>query len=463
MTPGVYVDEVFAEPAAEFRTGVPVFLGLVRKRDLDRLEAKYSLVPLPDPGFWLLRLDAPTTSLTRARPASSPPASVAATSFFLRTGLEYGEKVPEEQAAFTDEGPDVFTLWADFENLAESLFPLGYLAYAVRGFFENGGLLCYVQIVCYQDAGPDKEQGQNTTAVKAVRAGLRNLKAYDDFDLVCVPDIMWPRQAEADLDKDEVESMQRAMLDHCAKQGDRFAILDALPGASADEVGDQQSRVIGQRQDIASAAIYYPWVRVPGSPGLPGRFVPPCGHVAGIIARSDLNIGVHKAPANEVLEGVLDLEVNLTDAQQGPLNVQGINCLRIFPGRGIRVWGARTLKSQDPFWRYVNVRRLFITVGRWIERNMADVVFEPQSPGLWSRIVREVSAYLEDLLRQGALKGRTPQEAFYVKCDAELNPPAVQEAGMVITEIGLATAVPAEFVVVRLIHGAAGLRIIGPT
>jgi hypothetical protein len=491
MTPGVYVDEVFAEPAAEFRTGVPVFLGLVRKRDLDRLETKYSLVPLPESGFWLLRLDAPTTSLTRARPASSPPASVAATSFFLSTGLEYGEQVPEEEIKLADEGPDVFTLWADFENVAESLFPLGYLAYAVRGFFENGGLLCYVQIVCYQGAGPGKEQGQDSAAIRAVRAGLKNLEAYDEFDLVCAPDIMWSPQAEADLDKAEVESMQKAILDHCGRQGDRFAILDALPGANTAEVCCQHGRLIGDCQDnasatqdiafatqdiastdqyilatdkdIASAAIYYPWVRVPGSPGLPGRFVPPCGHVAGVIARSDLNIGVHKAPANEVLEGVLDLEVNLTDAQQGPLNVQGINCLRIFPGRGIRVWGARTLKSKDPFWRYVNVRRLFITVGRWIERNMADVVFEPQSPGLWARIVRQVSAYLEGLLRQGALKGRTPQEAFYVKCDAELNPPAVRESGMVITEIGLATAVPAEFVVVRLIHGAAGLRIIGPT
>jgi hypothetical protein len=461
-TPGVYVDEVFAEPAAEFRTGVPVFLGLVKKKDADRLKAQYSLVRLAEPGLWLLRLHAPTTSLTRTRPASSPPATVAAASFFLRTGLEYGEQVPEEKAAFTDEGPDVFTLWADFENSAGSLFPYGYLAYAVRGCFENGGPLCYVQIVCYQDASPDEKEGLGGTAVKAMRAGLHSLEAYDDFDLVCAPDIMWPRYGEADLDRAEVQQMQEAILAHCHRQGDRFAILDALPGASGPEVLEQQQRLLETHSTIASAALYYPWVQVPNSPGLPGRFVPPCGHVAGLVARSDLSIGIHKAPANEVLEGVLDLGVNLTDEEQGPLNVRGINCLRIFPGRGIRVWGARTL-STDPFWRYVNVRRLFITVGRWIERNMADILFEPQSPRLWARIVRQVSVYLEDLLRRGAFKGRTPQEAFYVKCDAELNPPAVREAGMVITEIGLATAVPAEFVVVRLIHSDAGLSIVGPT
>jgi phage tail sheath protein FI len=175
-----------------------------------------------------------------------------------------------------------------------------------------------------------------------------------------------------------------------------------------------------------------------------------------------LRIGVHKAPANEILEGVVDLEVNLTHDQQGPLNVRGINCLRAFPGRGIRIWGARTLSS-DIFWRYVNVRRLFLTVGRWIERNMADVLFEPQSLGLWAHIVRDLSVYLEELFRRGALKGESPQEAFYVKCDAELNPPEVQAEGIVITEIGLAAAVPAEFIVVRLIHGPAGLRIIGPS
>jgi phage tail sheath protein FI len=180
-----------------------------------------------------------------------------------------------------------------------------------------------------------------------------------------------------------------------------------------------------------------------------------------VYARTDQRIGVHKAPANDVLQGVLDLEVNLTDAQQDRLNPEGINCLRAFPGRGIRVWGARTL-SRDPAWTYVNVQRLFLTAGRWIERNMSSAVFEPNDPRLWARVGRELTAYFNDLLRRGALRGRTPQEAFYVKCDAETNPPEVRDAGMVVTEIGLAPALPGEFVVLRVIHGASGVSIAGP-
>jgi phage tail sheath protein FI len=135
--------------------------------------------------------------------------------------------------------------------------------------------------------------------------------------------------------------------------------------------------------------------------------------------------------------------------------------LRAFPGRGIRVWGARTLSS-DPAWTYVSVRRLFLTACRWIERNMVGAVFEPNDPRLWTRISRELTAYFNDLFRQGALQGRTPQEAFYIKCDAETNPLEIREAGSVITEIGLAPGLPNEFVIVRIIHGASGVTITGP-
>jgi hypothetical protein len=460
-TPGVYVGQVFTQPAPEFRTGVPVLVGLVKKQDLDALKGDYSLVRLPDPGLWLVRRpDEPRTRLARDQVAASPPAS--AGSFYLRSGLTLGEQIKPEDTTVPDEGPDMFTLWPDFLNTFGSVFPYGYLGYAVRGFFANGGRLCYMQLVAYDDTPGDETPGQ-APAVNALRAGLQSLESFEDFDLVCAPDIMWPRGEGADLNQAEVHQMQAAVLRHCHEQGDRFAILDALPGASDQQVLEQRTNLTEETGDaVKDGALYYPWVQVEDSPGLPSRFVPPCGHVAGVFARSDLNVGVHKAPANEILEGVLDLEVNLSDAQQGPLNVKGVNCVRAFPGRGIRVWGARTL-STEPFWRYVNVRRLFLTAGRWIERNMADVVFEPQTPRLWARIVRDLSAYFEDLLRNGALKGTTPQEAFYVKCDAELNPPEVREAGIVITEVGLAAAVPAEFIVVRLIHGPAGLRIIGPS
>ena len=379
-TPGVYKEEVFLAPAAELRTGVPAFLGVAREDAEEPVDAN------------------------RARP---------------------------------------LTLWSEFVKHFGAPLPHAYLAYAVRGFFENDGQLCYV--VRLDDTVP---------AVTALRGGLDALAPLDTIDLICAPDIVRPRQP-GDLPPDpvEVRAMQAAVLEHCDTLGDRFAILDSLPSADVNKVLEQRRGLNG-----TNGALYYPWLQVPDGPALTGGYVPPCGHVAGVYARSDQRVGVHKAPANDILKGVLDLEVNLTDAQQGLLNPEGVNGVRAFPGRGIRVWGARTL-SGDPVWTYVNVRRLFLTAGRWIERNMSGAVFEPNDTRLWARIGRELTAYFNDLFRRGALKGRTAQEAFYVKCDAETNPPEVRDAGMVVTEIGLAPALPGEFVVVRIIHGAGGISL----
>ncbi len=182
--------------------------------------------------------------------------------------------------------------------------------------------------------------------------------------------------------------------------------------------------------------------------------------MAGIYARSDRRVGVHKAPANERLEGALDLSRHLTEAKVGQLNDMGVNSLRAFPGRGMRVWGARTLADDtDTGVHYVNVRRLLVTMDRWLERFMTTVVFEVNDVRLWVRIMREVGAYCDHLFRQGALKGRTVAEAFYVKCDSETNSRDVIDAGMVVTEIGLAPIVPGEFIVVRMIHGDSGVNI----
>lgn len=353
----------------------------------------------------------------------------------LRTGVPAFLGLAETGAVNT---PHELTLWPQFGEEFGAPLSDGYLAYAVRGFFENGGQLCYV--VRLDDALPPEE---------SLREGLEVLAPLDTVDLVCAPDVM-TNAAWATV-------LQQMVLDHCQATGDRFAILDALPNVTVDQVLIQRQGLRG-----ANGALYYPWVRVLDRAAADGDFFPPCGHVAGVYARSDQRIGVHKAPANEVLEGVLDLAIDLTNDQQGRLNPEGVNCLRAFPGRGIRVWGARTL-SDDPAWVYVNVRRLFLTAGRWIERNLAGAVFEPNDRRLWTRIVRELTAYFNDLFKRGALKGRTPQEAFYIKCDAEINPPEVREEGMVVTEIGLAPAAPSEFVVVRIIHGATGVTIAGPT
>jgi Bacteriophage tail sheath protein len=165
-----------------------------------------------------------------------------------------------------------------------------------------------------------------------------------------------------------------------------------------------------------------------------------------------------KAPANEPIEGALDLRVNLTEAAVGALYTRGVNCLRALPGRGVRVWGARTL-SDDPAWASVNARRVFLTITRWLDRIMANVVHEPNDIRLWVRIMREITGYLEDLFERGALNGRTPDEAFFVKCDSETNPLEVRATGSVVTLVGLAISAPAEFVVARIIHGPSGVTI----
>jgi hypothetical protein len=318
----------------------------------------------------------------------------------------------------------------------------------VRGFFENGGRLCYVL--------PLDPQGD---AVQVLHRGLAALATLDVIDLVCAPDIMhWSTAPKV------VQTLQEAVLDHCATLGDRFAILDALPVAGGEQ--DAVERVLTQADQLntANGALYFPWLDVglrTGAQRDQPRYVPPCGHVAGVYAASDERIGVHKAPANERLAGVLDLQVHLTETQQGDLNSRRVNCLRSFRGRGIRVWGARTL-SQESAWTYVNTRRLFLTAGRWVAHSLVDVAFEPNDPLLWARVERELTTYFGTLFQRGALKGRTMQEAFYVRCDATTNPPEGRDQGAVITEIGLAPSLPNEFVVVRIIHGASGVTLAGP-
>jgi len=177
--------------------------------------------------------------------------------------------------------------------------------------------------------------------------------------------------------------------------------------------------------------------------------MPPSGHMAGVWARSDGERGVHKAPANEVVRGVLGLGLSLTSPEQGVLNPVGVNCIRSFPGRGIRVWGARTLSS-DASWRYLNVRRLFNYVEKSIFNGTQWVVFEPNNMDLWERVKRDIKAFLTRVYMDGALFGATADQAFFVKCDAENNPQATRDAGQLIVDIGIAPVKPAEFVIFRI-------------
>ncbi|MFI8420276.1 phage tail sheath family protein [Streptomyces sp. NPDC085479] len=278
------------------------------------------------------------------------------------------------------------------------------------------------------------------------RSGLGGLEAVEDVTTVAVPDLMSAYERGL-LDLDGVIAVQQGLIAHCELMGDRVAVLDPPPGLSPQEVAGWRSERAGY--DSKYAALYYPWINV-ADPST-GRIspVPPSGHIAGVWARNDDQRGVHKAPANEVVRGAVALQTQLTKGEHDRLNPIGVNCVRAFPGRGIRVWGARTLSS-DPAWRYLNVRRLFNYLEESILAGTQWVVFEPNDDALWARIRRTVAAFLVNEWRKGALFGLNPEEAFYVKCDRETNPPESVDSGHVICEIGVAPVRPAEFVVFRL-------------
>jgi len=281
----------------------------------------------------------------------------------------------------------------------------------------------------------------------AARTGIRGLEAFDDVRLVLCPDLMSGYDGSNEA-KERVKIVQTEMIAQCERMRYRFAVLDTPPGLSAQQAKEWRFYV---NFDSSYAAMYYPWITIAdlSGSGKATKSMPPSGHVVGIYNRSDVDRGVHKAPANEVVLGAIDLEINLSRAEQDTLNPIGVNCIRSFPGRGIRVWGGRTLSSNGA-WRYVNVRRLFIMVEASMDAGLQWVVFEPNDQGLWAKVSRDVSSFLRVVWRSGALFGTTPEQAFYVKCDEELNPAEIRDLGQLIIEVGLAPVKPAEFVIFRI-------------
>jgi hypothetical protein len=290
----------------------------------------------------------------------------------------------------------------------------------------------------------------------AQRTGFGGIEAVDDITMVSCPDLMSAYQKGV-LNAEAVKTVQLAMIAHCELMGDRVAILDPLPGLTAQQAKEWRMDIAGY--DSKYAALYYPWIKVFDASIGTNRFIPPSGHLAGVWARNDATRGVHKAPANEVIRGAVEPQTQLIRSEQELLNPIGVNCIRAFPGRGVRVWGARTLSS-DPAWRYVNVRRLFNYLEESILNGTQWVVFEPNDHALWARIRRTISAFLVNEWRRGALFGLTPDEAFYVKCDAENNPSESIDAGLVVCEIGVAPVKPAEFVVFRLAQISGGTSVV---
>jgi hypothetical protein len=275
----------------------------------------------------------------------------------------------------------------------------------------------------------------------ADRTGFAGLEAVDEVTMLAVPDLMAVYE-QGNIDLEGVQAVQLAMIAHCEQMGDRVAILDAPPGLNAQQV--KEWRVDKAGYDSKYAALYWPWIKVFDPLSGQAKFVPPGGHMAGVWARSDDQRGVHKAPANEVVRGAIALELQITKSEHDQLNPNGINVIRSFPGRG------------DPAWRYLNVRRLFNYVEESILEGTQWVVFEPNDLALWERVKRTVNSFLLGTWRQGALFGATAQEAFYVKCDAETNPPDVIDRGQLVVEIGIAPVKPAEFVIFRIAQYSGG-------
>ena len=338
----------------------------------------------------------------------------------------------------------------------------GWLGHAVYQFFQNGGTKCYINNLAEpiknkpadEKQGEEKKNNEEKTQIEVKnpdniskliigtdkgvgkKTGLYLFDQIQDIAIIAAPGVTEP-------------AAQDAILSHCEKHRFRFAVLDS------PETLDGGIDTMPKPRDSMMGAYYFPWISMYDTVQDKNIFAPPSGGICGIYGRVDGTRGVHKAPANEIFRTALGLKYNLTDAEQELLNPKGINCIRDFPGRGIRVWGARTISS-NPEWRYINVRRLFCMVEQALQNGTNWVVFEPNTRDLWKKITRNITAFLLNIWRSGALFGDSPEEAFYVRCDDELNPPESVDAGYVVCEIGLAPAKPAEFVVFRVSQKAMG-------
>lgn len=305
---------------------------------------------------------------------------------------------------------------------------------------------------------PPDRFSQHIEGVRDDRTGVRGLFEIDEVTIMACPDLMKVYEAGL-INIDQLHGIMDVMVSLCegAADGDipnapnRMVILDPPPDrVKPQEVNRWLREEFNRRSQFA--ALYYPWIRVP-NPRNAGRpvAIPPSGYMAGVWSRIDETRGVYKAPANEVPRGVLGLTYDCNFREQELLNPIGINCIRPFPSRGIRVWGARTLVEPDNIqWRYINVRRLMSYIEKSIENGMQWVVFEPNDEDLWQRVKRTITSFLTDLWRSGALMGGSPNEAFYVKCDADINTPQSMMLGRLYVEVGIAPVRPAEFVIFRI-------------
>ncbi len=279
--------------------------------------------------------------------------------------------------------------------------------------------------------------GDTTAELLGLGRGLAAFATIDEINILACPDAV--RTNPVDL-----TVVDRRIIDQCENLQDRFAVASAQLNAGAVQN-------INPIRDSKYAAFYYPWIKIFDPVRAYQVTVPATGHVAGIFARTDIERGVHKAPANAVVRGTLGLERPVTKQDQVTLNPKGVNCIRNFTsdGRGFRLWGARTMSS-DSMWRYVNVRRLFLFIEESIDVGTQWVMFEPNHEPTWAAVVSSVTGFLNSVWRSGALMGVTQDEAFFVKCDRTTMTQDDIDNVRLICVIGVAPVKPAEFVIFRI-------------
>lgn len=403
------------------------------------------------PGVWgnriLIRIDAATN---RDQPGKVPPKNPD----WFRVSLLYYRVLPD-MATFVDpldpanatdtnrREPDVIEI---FDNLVHIVgasnnvqATINVASRLVRVAFDNNG-----PAVVPIDAIPNFVQlDANATDGAAISApefnpGLEDLEAIDEISLLAVPDEV--RYAPAE---DEISPVTNTVINQCERLKDRFAVSSVKQGKNDTGVRPPT--------DTMYAAFYYPWIEVYDPASRSPILIPPTGHITGLIARTDIERGVHKAPANEVVRDATNLEFPITKGRQDILNPRGVNCIRDFrpDGRGLRLWGARTMSS-NPEWKYINVRRLFIFVEESIEQGTQWVVFEPNDAPLWAQVRRSIVNFLIRVWKSGALMGLTQDEAFFVKCDRTTMTQDDIDNGRLVCYIGIAPVKPAEFVIFRI-------------
>jgi uncharacterized protein len=508
LTPGVYVEEIPAQskPIEGVGTAVAAFVGLapggpantpMRIANWTQFARLYGDPVEPENGpfmpggylahavygyfqngggvCWVVRVGTGDGEGAQAAQAALPSASDAALEAFRVLALPgvagpVSVELVEEPKAEADGEPPTYKLTVSAGGTSETYDGLtlkkgrGNIATKVNAasaivrLEETGGALPETQRAPAPgryalSAPPVATKKLTTTDFEgdiARRRGLGGLAAVDEITMVAIPDLM---TLAGNGDDAHLRDLQGKIIAHCEGAGDRMAILDPPPGLIPQDILEWRMTTAGY--DSKYATLYWPWVEVMDPITNQPMMVPPSGHVAGVWARTDATRGVHKAPANEVILGANGLAFQLTHDEQGALNRSGINCIRSFPGRGIRIWGARTLSS-DPEWRYLNVRRLFNYISESIIEGTQWSVFEPNDERLWMQLRIAATNFLTRTWRDGALFGSTPEQAFFVKCDAETNPPDVIEAGQVIVEVGIAPVKPAEFVIFRISQFTAG-------